>query len=162
MTRRNIFSHNPRQLERTLLSLATILVAALLGIMVVSACNDTDNDWDQAPRPVQEFIAEYFPGQTISDISQQGNLIYVRLKNSAAINFTADGYKWVSVNGYGQTLPRQFLFDCLPPALYEYLQTTSSLGEVYRVSRDGQAYTVALLDYTVAFDTETSKTTIIP
>ncbi|MDE7120443.1 MAG: hypothetical protein K2O10_07520 [Muribaculaceae bacterium] len=161
MTHRNCFSRPSPRLQDTLVYLASMALAVILGIMIVTACTDNDNDWDQAPRAVKEFVAEYFPGQTISDISHQGDVVYVRLRNSAAINFRQSDYKWISVNGYGQPLPAQFLFDCLPPALYEHLQATSSLGEVYRVSRDKDSYTVALLDYTINFDTETSQIKII-
>lgn len=161
MTRRNSYTIQPNRLEKLLLSVAALALSVILGALVITACSDSDNDWDEAPRPIQEFAAEYFPGQTISDITQESGVIYVRLKNSAAINFKASDYSWISVNGCGNTVPQQFLFDCLPPALYEFLQADSSLNEVYRVTRNSRNYIVALQNNSLSFDIKTGKVSYI-
>ncbi len=161
MTRRNSYIIQPRKSEKLLLSIAAMALSVILGVLVITACSDSDNDWNEAPRSIQEFTAEYFPGETISDITKEGDVIYVRLKNSAAINFKASDYSWISVNGCGNTVPQQFLFDCLPPALYEFLQANTSLNKVYRVTRDSKNYIVALQNNSISFDVKTGKISYI-
>lgn len=141
--------------------LAILLAGVFLSIGIV-ACSDNDNEWGGTPLAVRRFVSEYFPGQTISDYNEENGILYVRLKNSAALQFDASDYNWISVNGYGEVLPSQFLFDRLPPALYEYLQSTSALNGVYSVSRDlvTGKYRIELLDCTVIFDSETGKTEV--
>ena len=75
----------------------------------------------------------------------------MKLKSDCAISFDSR-YRWVTVNGYGSTLPQMFLFDQMPPSLYSYLQETDNVNEVYSVTRDTAVYTVNLQDNTITYD----------
>lgn len=63
-------------------------------------------------------------------------------------------YSWTTIDGEGATLPQVLLFDELPPALYEYLESTENLTSVYRLDRNSRQYDVGLFDtaltYTIA------------
>ncbi len=137
------------------------ITAILIGVTAMQSC-DSDTAWDEVPTPITEFLSQYFPGQGVSDYGSSDNVYHVKLRNSAALSFDSN-YSWISVNGYGETLPTVFLFDQLPPALYEYIQGIDSLDDVYSVSRDARHYTVSLLDnsliYTIATDSVKEVTT---
>ena len=48
-----------------------------------------------------------------------------------------------------------FLFDQLPPELYEYIQKIDALGDVYSVIINRGLYTVDLIDTSVVYDMST-------
>lgn len=133
-----------------------ILVILTLGAY---ACSDTL--WDDLPSPVSEFISRYFPEESV--VSEQwtdGDQYYtVKLKDDAWITFDKS-LKWQSVNGRGVPLPEIFLFDELPPAVYEYLQEIESLAKVYRATRTQAQLTLELLDDTVVYDYHTGVITM--
>ncbi len=136
---------------KTLISSIVLLFSLTIGLV---ACGD-DNDYTgNVPTQIQEFVSEYFPDQAISDYSDNGSVYRVKLHNSAAISFD-DNYKWLSVNGYGNTLPQMFLFDQLPPALFSYIQEMQAVEGVYSVTRDSASYTVSLINSTVTYDIKT-------
>lgn len=128
-----------------------IILTAVLGL---SGCSDDHDYTGNVPSSIQEFVSEYFPEQSISEYSTDGSVYRVKLHNSAAISFDGS-YKWMSVNGYGNTLPEMFLFDQLPPALYSYIQEMQAVDGVYSVTRDNTSYTVSLIDSTVTYDIAT-------
>lgn len=56
-------------------------------------------------------------------------------------------------------MPEIFIYDRLPETLYEYLQTTSNINEVYSATHNSATYTLDLLDYTVVYDIKTATIT---
>lgn len=135
-------------------ALFTSIVLLLTATFGLVSCGE-DNDYaGEVPTPIQEFVSEYFPGESITGYSTNGSTYRVKLHNSAALSFD-DSYKWISVLGYGNTLPEMFLFDQLPPALYSYIQEMDVVNGVYSVTRDSKDYTLTLLDSTVSYDIST-------
>ncbi len=63
---------------------------------------------------------------------------------------------WIEVNGLGETLTQYFLFDQMPPAVYEYLQETENLSNVYAVTRDVFEYNVSLFDSVLTYQISSS------
>lgn len=120
----------------------------------MSSCHSSE--WDDMPSQIAEFVSKYFPGQDISEYGSTDDGYHLRLRNSAAITFN-NNCSWLSINGYGGTLPQMLLFDELPPVLYEYLQETESLNGVYAVSRDTKNYFVRLLDSDLNYNTATDE-----
>lgn len=129
----------------------TLLVKiALIATILFFFIGCGSDEIESVPKPIATFLSEYFPLQPVSQYGFDGNTYHVKLRNSSALTFD-NTYKWVSVNGYGNTLPEIFLFDELPPALYAYLQDISLTNEVYSVTRDGVTYNVMLLDHSVTY-----------
>lgn len=125
--------------------------------MFTSACSSND-EWDELPTPIAEFVSQYFPEQSVSDYGYNGDYYHVKLKNGAGLSFDSR-YKWVTVNGYGETLPAVLLFDQLPPALYEYIQENEYTGQVYSMTRDQASYTISLSAGTITYTIESGKIT---
>ncbi len=119
---------------------------------VVTGCSD-DTLWNDLPETVSNFITRYFPGQGIeSENWNNDETVYtVKLKDSDLITFDKS-LSWISVNGRGSTIPQMFLFDELPPALYEYIQSMEAVNGVYRVERTNSTITLELLNSTVIYD----------
>lgn len=135
----------------------TIYLIAALMIFCLSSCHGSE--WDDMPSQISEFVSKYFPAQEISEYGSTDDGYHVRIRNSAAITFN-NNCNWLSINGYGGTLPQMLLFDELPPVLYEYLQETESLDGVYAVSRDTKVYFVRLLDSDLSYDMATDTITL--
>ncbi|MDE6199171.1 MAG: hypothetical protein K2L55_02015 [Muribaculaceae bacterium] len=133
-----------------------ILFVALFAGICFQSCHNSV--WDEMPAPIAEFVARYFPEQDVSEYGSTDDGYHVRLQNSAAITFN-NNYYWLSINGYGETLPQMLLFDELPPALYEHLQAIEELGNVYAVSRDTKYYFVRLLDSDLSYNIATDEIT---
>lgn len=114
-------------------------------IFAISLTSCSTSDWEEMPDSIAEFIARYFPGDGVSHYGESEGVYFVELKGSANLSFD-DSYSWMTVNGEGSTLPQIFLFDQLPPALYEYIQEAESLENVYSVSRNSKTYDVTLDD----------------
>lgn len=132
-----------------------ILISLLAGICFQSCHNSV---WDEMPAPIVEFVSRYFPEQDVAEYGSTDDGYHVRLRNSAAITFN-NSYRWMSINGYGGTLPQMLLFDELPPALYEHLQAIEELNNVYAVSRDTRNYFVRLLDSDLNYNIATDEIT---
>lgn len=137
---------------KTLLLLVTAISANLAAV----SCGD--DDYNDLPREIQSFISQYFAGQGVANFSESGGTYTVNLDNSATLVFTPS-LIWQSVDGNGNTVPGQFLFDQLPSPLYDYIETTDNLGEVYAVSRDAGVYMVTFHNYVVSYSTRTGDIT---
>lgn len=125
----------------------------ILLILVVAFASCDNNVWNELPQPIASFVSEYYPDSKVSsygDTSNGGH--YVQIHNGAYLTFDSKD-RWLSVNGNGAVLPQVFLFDELPPSLYEYLQETENLDLVYMASRDNFKYELQLkssrLTYTI-------------
>ncbi len=135
----------------------TFKILSALMLILFYSCSDTI--WDDLPSQVSDFISRYYPGQTISSEEWRGDVYHVKMKSGETMAFDKN-LSWLSINGYGATLPQMFLFDELPPALYEYLQSTESLASVYRVERDSHEYLVELLNSTVIYNIKNGSITV--
>lgn len=136
-----------------------ILILSLALYLPFSQSCTSDTELDRQPEAVQKIIEQYYPGVGVSSSAWQGKVYVVKLRSGVIFNFNTD-FDWTSLNGVGSILPSVFLFDQLPPALYEYLQATESVNSVYRVDRDKDGYVVELQSNSVVYDTETGTITI--
>lgn len=133
----------------------TLWFAASLAI-VLDGCS-TD-DYKHLPEEIQQFIDQYFPGQGVANYSQSAGTYTVNLENSASIVFN-QSLDWTTVDGNGSPLPEEFVYDNFPQTLYEYIETTGNLKEVYSVSRNAGIYTVTFHDYIIAYNVATETIT---
>lgn len=133
------------------------LFAVLLIFALFTACKDSE--YTALPDKIASFVTQYFPGYSVDSYSNTGSLYHVRLKNGPGLTFNHD-QDWISINGYGLTLPQVLLFDQLPPDLYVYLEETENTENIFSVERDGFAYTLVLLNETIKYDIATSKITV--
>lgn len=126
----------------------TLLVAAMSPF--ITACENNDL-WDKVPQNIAEFIDRYYPDSELESAADAGGVYHIRLKNGPGMTFNADG-SWTDINGYGMPVVQVFLFDQLPPKLYNYLQETQQLNSVFIISRDKDYYSIDLLDSSLRFD----------
>lgn len=138
-------------MKNGLISLILVIFA-----MITPSCHN--NEWDDMPQAISQFVAKYFPEQEISDFGITDDGYHLRLHNSVSITFN-NNCSWLSINGYGSTLPQMLLFDELPPVLYEHLQALEELNNVYAVSRDTKSYFVRLLDSDLIYNIATDEIT---
>lgn len=147
------FTHLHKGKLQAIARIVLIITALATGLTNIS-CGD--NDYNDLPREIQSFISQYFAGQGVSSFSESGGTYTVNLDNSATLVFTPS-LIWQSVDGNGNTIPRQFLFDQLPSTLYDYIETTDNLDEVFAVSRDAGVYLVTFHNYRVSYSTKTEE-----
>lgn len=120
-------------------------------------CGCSDNGlYDELPPQIRNFLAKYYPNTAVDSYTHNSNVYHVKLKNSAGLTFDND-YKWEAVNGYGVALPQVFLYDQLPPELFDYLQETENLNNVMSAEKSAWVYTVALVSDTVTYNVNTGR-----
>lgn len=130
------------------------LVMAVALSVVTSACGD--DNYKELPREIQQFVTEYFPGLGIAGYNESAGVYTVNLDNSASIVFTP-ALQWSTVEGNGNTLPQQFLYDQMPKPLYDYMVTTGTLDEVFSVTRNAGVYTVTFHNYIISYNVATEE-----
>ncbi len=133
-----------------------ILITAVALIIGAGALTTScgDNDFNDLPREIQQFISQYFPGQGVADFSESGGTYTVNLDNSASLVFNSS-LIWTTIDGNGSPIPRQLVFDQFPSKLYDYIETTENLGEVYSVTRDTGIYMVIFHGYIISYNVST-------
>lgn len=143
-----------RQQFYAIIRMLLLMTVTLTTTASLSSCSD--NDINDLPREIQQFINQYYPGQGVADFHQSAGSYTVNLDNSATLVFTPS-LIWQTIDGNGGTVPQQFLFDQFPQKLYEYVETTENLANVYAVSRNAGIYTVTFHDYIISYDTVTGE-----
>ncbi len=131
------------------------LALAIL-IIIMGACGD--DAWDEMPTSISNFVSQYFPFGEIQSYTETADGSVVHIKNGATLTFDRN-YSWVDVNGNGATLPVEFLYDCLPESLYDYVESIESLNDVYRVSRQSRIIAIELSDAKITYDEVTGTIT---
>lgn len=140
-------------MKRNTLSFLALMVV----IVMMGACGN--NAWDELPSPIVAFVSEYFPfGEVESYKVDDNGVATVQIKKGATLKFDKN-YEWIDINGNGSTLPQQFLFDKLPPLLYDYIEARESLLDVYSVSRTTNIITIEFLDSRIEYDESTGTIT---
>ncbi len=137
-----------------LLSRVKSMTTILILMLAASSCGN--NDYNDLPREIQQFINQYFPGQGVSSFDESAGTYTVNLDNSASLVFNPSMI-WTAVDGNGSPVPQQFLFDQFPSVLYDYIVTTGNLGEVYAVTRNAGIYTVTLHNYIIDYNVATEE-----
>lgn len=135
-----------------------VFISLLVLIATMGACSSTP--FDELPTPISSMISEYFPfgeieSYTIDD--ESGNST-VQIKKGARLSFDSD-YRWIDVDGRGQTLPQQFLYDQLSPTLYDYIESIEHQTKVYRVRRTAATVLVNFSDSDLEYDIVTQTIT---
>jgi hypothetical protein len=134
-----------------------ILLSAILCAFQFSCTNDEVAE--QVPNQISQFVAEYYPSYSYDVYTHTKQTYFIRLKNGPGLTFNAD-MKWIEINGYGQTLTQFFLFDQMPPAVFEYLQESENIENVYAVARDSYSYTVSLFDSVLTYVIATARISV--
>lgn len=137
--------------RNTLTSIALMVIIVMMG-----ACGNSA--WDELPQSIQRFVNEYFPFGEIQSYTTGQNGSVVSIKDGATISFNTD-YAWVDVNGNGEVLPQQFVYDQLPATLYNYIESMEEDHSIYRVRRSLHIITVEFLDSAIAYDENTGTIT---
>lgn len=127
------------------------LIIFFATVFAVASC---ENDvWDDLPSPIANFFTTYFPGQEVSSYSTTDNGSVASVSGGVTVTFNKEN-SWTDVNGNGSTLPSIFLYDQLPPKLYNYLEETEATSGVYKVTRNSEKYHIELkdtyIDYTIS------------
>lgn len=135
---------------QTLRVMSMVFLASAMSPML-TACDNDDNPWDNIPQNIAEFIEQYYPNFALESATDNDSGYHIRLKNGPGMTFNADG-SWTDINGYGMPIVQVFLFDQLPPKLYNYLQETQQLNAVFSITRDNDYYTLDLLESSLRFD----------
>ncbi len=135
---------------------ALLIISAFLALLAI-ACSHNDN-YDDMPQKVQNFIAQYYPGSEVSNFTSTTSTYTLTLKNGPTIVFNSD-CNWTQITGNGMPLPKELLFNDFPPILYNYLQETENTGNVFTAIRDAKEYVIDLLDYTLTYDIATGQLT---
>ena len=132
----------------------------LLAIVCLSLFRcSSDEVANQVPTEISQFVAEYFPSYSYENYVKTKDSYFVKLKSGPGLTFNSK-VKWIEINGYGQPLTQFFLFDQVPPAVYEYLQESENIENVYAVSRDSTNYFVSLFDSVLTYVIATTKISV--
>lgn len=136
------------------------LFSLILGIMVLAfgACSSNDEVYNDMPQDITEFVAQYYPNTKVASFTETDATYRVVLDDGPTIVFDKT-CQWEKLDGNGSVVVQNFLFDELPPELYEYLQNTDGLNQVFSVTRDSKDYTVVLLNQTLTYNISTGKIT---
>lgn len=131
-----------------------ICIITLFSAVALSCCH-SDHDYDELPRPIAEFLSDYWADPDIESYTQPTAQKYVVIiKNGPSLIFDED-YKWTDIDGNGLPLHEILLFDQLPEKLYDYIESGSQLNQVFTISRDARDYYVKLLDSNLTYDIQT-------
>ena len=133
----------------------TLMFAIFMGAGTGCSDNEFYND---LPPEIRNFLAKYYPNTGVESYTHNAQMYHVKLKSSAGLTCDSE-YRGEVVNGYGAALPQVFLYDQLPPALFDYLQETENLNAVMSAERTPRMYTVALLNDTVTYDIGSGRIT---
>lgn len=133
-----------------------LFLPIVVGIIVFGACSS--NVWDEVPSPITSFVEQYYPGSGLSSYNQTDNGYQVKIANGATLSFDSD-YFWTSIDGNGVRLPEVLVYNQLPPALFNYLQSVEQQNSVYRMSRDAHFYKLTMENTVITYDIATGKVT---
>jgi hypothetical protein len=134
-----------------------LLLIAICACLLQSCTNDDIPG--QVPSEISQFIAQYYPSYSYESYQKTSSAYTIKLKSGPCLIFNSK-QKWTEVNGNGETLTQYFLFDQLPPAVYEYLQETENLGNVYAVTRSTTEYSISLFDSVLTYEISGSRISV--
>lgn len=131
-------------------------LALVTGMTLLSGCGNSP--WGEIPDTIADFVSEYFDGGSVESYVEGANGYTVRIKGGATLTFGTD-QQWTDINGNGGTLPQMFLYDCLPSALYGYLDSHEEVNDVYRVHRSFRDIQINLSDGRIDYNPQTGQIT---
>ena len=125
--------------QRLFLSLA----ATVCLMLMLVACNDRPVAPAQLPAPIQSFVQQHFPGQTISyaqkDISLFGTDYEVLLMDGTTIDFDRKNL-WDKIDGKMMPLPATVI----PPAIANHVATNFPSIGIVKIDKERYGYDVEL------------------
>lgn len=133
-----------------------LLPLLLLALVGIGACSS--EAWEELPSPIAAFISQYYPGSGIKSYTENDNGSVVKVNNGATLKFDKEN-EWTEIDGNGVKLPEVMMYNLLPPALFDFLQSTSQQSEVYAMSRDRKFYKLTMQDTVITFNIQTSAIT---
>ena len=139
-----------RRLSLLLLFVATAVAAFF------SSCSSSDDLSDELAPKIAAFVNQYFPNTPVAAYTHTSDGYTVELSGGPEITFDT-AQEWTAVDGRGEELPQVLLFDRLPPALYSYLEETSTTKSVYGMARTSATYTIRVTNTTLTYDIETGQ-----
>ena len=143
---------------KRLYRLILLYVVPLVMMSGAAGCSGSPSVWNDLPDDIAHFVALYFPGQGVSRYVDEEPGYLVTVAHGPTLIFN-ESYRWTSIDGNGETLPRMFLFDELPPPLYSFLQETENLDDIYKATRDPSSYTVYLSGSAIDYNIATARVT---
>ncbi len=130
--------------------------ALFVMMLILSGCGD--NVWDELPSPIASFVSEYFPFGEVDSFEESDRGFVVKIKKGVSLSFDRDCV-WTDVDGRGSILPQNFLYDKLPPVLYDYIESIEHVNDVYRVRRVPNEIIVEFHDSKIVYDAATTTIT---
>lgn len=122
---------------------------------LLAGCSDTD--FHSTPSVISRFITQYWPGALIESCVQNSDHNWlVTVNDGPSLTFNSS-YSWIEIDGNGMPLPGILLYDQLPPALYNFIESESLAQQVFSIKRDAKSYTVSLLDSSLLYNISTQK-----
>lgn len=130
---------------KKILKLLPMLLIAVLGISMAS-CSDKDDPIpsSQLPEKATAFIAQYFPGATISSAQKDKDSYDVVLSDGTEIDFDKKG-EWTSVEAItSKAIPSGFY----PAAIDQYIEENLSGVGINSIEKVKRGYEVELITTT--------------
>lgn len=139
--------------------LFSTVVALCLFALCFASC--TESDLNQLPSSIKTFVAQYFPNIVVESYHTDaaGNTT-VQLRNDATLVFNAN-QQWTQIDGNGSILPGDLIYDQLPSALYDYLESIDQVDQVYWLRKTAGEISVGLINTEITYDMAT-QTVVYP
>lgn len=123
------------------LAAAVIVVATLFGAKLLA--QETQVTKTQLPRAAQVFLNQYFPGQALSRVIRDKELMKteyeVYLGNAVKVEFDGNG-KWKEVDGTHNEIPTGFML----PSITRYVSGNFPGQKIVKIERSNTRYEVGL------------------
>lgn len=132
-------------------------IIAIIGLLLLMACSSSL--WDEVPQPITKFIAEYWPGATVSSYNERSDNYYVTVKNGASIVFDAN-YQWTKINGNGVEIPSILIFNEMPK-VYQYLEAREQTTGLMAAENRPRVVILTFNDFILQYNKDTSDIKMI-
>ena len=113
-------------------------------ILLLTGCSDRPVTPTQLPAPIQAFIQQYFPGQTITfaqkDLELTGYRYDVMLANGTRIEFDTDKV-WDKIES---PMTNPVPTALIPPAIATFLQANYPDAMITKIDKEHSGYDVEL------------------
>ncbi|SDC06849.1 PepSY-like domain-containing protein [Niabella drilacis] len=123
------------------LAATVIVVATLFGSKLLA--QETPITKAQLPKGAQAFLNQYFPGQALSRVTRDKELMKteyeVYLGNSVKVEFDRNG-KWKEVDGKHNEIPTGFIL----PSIARYISGNFPGQKIVKIERSNTRYEVGL------------------
>ena len=70
--------------------MAVLSAAMSVAMLFVATSCHSDDEWDEMPQEIADFVSRYFPGEGIGSYTHNGNTYHVRIDDGPGITFDSD------------------------------------------------------------------------